>query len=476
VVSPRVASQGKTKRRLQHRWEGHNDHHKARRELAPAQIFVASFVGLIAVGTLALKYLPGIYQGEGLSWTDAIFTSTSAVCVTGLIVVDTATYFTAWGQVLILVLIQLGGFGMLLLASFVITALGGRPSLRTESMASNTSHMLPSLRSSTLIVDVVRFTLVIEAIGAIALYLLWIPKLGWQGAAWPAVFHAVSAFCNAGFSTYTTSLIDFQTSPATLIVISCLVIAGGLGFIPMEEIYQRYVRQNRAIRRISIHSKLAIAASCFLLLSAWPAFAAFEWNGLFSRMSVFDTLVNSLFLSVTPRTAGFNSIDYAFATDSTNFLTIILMMIGGSPGSTAGGLKTTTIALLVLFAWSRLRSSPTCTFANRSIPEETIQRAAGLFAIGIGIVVTSTLLLTSINDLYGLRRPFIANLFEVVSAFNTVGLSMGVTPELSNPARWLTILLMFAGRTGPLALAAALAVRMSSSGKFRLAYEDVVVG
>jgi trk system potassium uptake protein TrkH len=152
------------------------------------------------------------------------------------------------------------------------------------------------------------------------------------------------------------------------------------------------------------------------------------------------------------------------------------MMIGGSPGSTAGGLKTTTIALLVLFAWSRLRSSPTCTFANRSIPEETIQRAAGLFAIGIGIVVTSTLLLTSINDLYGLRRPFIANLFEVVSAFNTVGLSMGLTTELSNPARWLTILLMFAGRTGPLALAAALAVRMSSSGKFRLAYEDVVVG
>ncbi len=437
---------------------------------------MVSFLALIAGGALALRLMPGLYQGEGLGWTDSIFTATSAVCVTGLIVVDTATYFTFLGQLVILILIQLGGLGMLVLTSVVIAAIGGRPSLGSESMAASSSHVLPQVPAPKLILDIVRFTFFFEAIGAFLLYITWAPSLGWRQAIWPSIFHSVSSFCNAGFSTNTTSLVAFQNSPATIIVVSCLVVAGGIGFITMEEIYQCYLRRNRAVRRISIHSKLVLVTTAALLLGAWPIFALFEWNGVLSEMSVLDKITNSMFLSVTPRTAGFNTIDYAQASDSTNFLTIILMMVGGSPGSTAGGLKTTTFALLGLLAWSRIRSKTTCSFANRSIPEATLQRATGLFVISTGIVVLGVFGIATVGDFHGAKHEFIVRMFEVVSAFNTVGLSMGITGELAPPSRWIVIVLMFAGRTGPLAIAAALVVRLSAGGRYRLAYEDVVVG
>ncbi len=446
------------------------------RGLAPAEIFVLSFLVLIVVGAVVLRFAPGLYVNEGLNWTDSIFTSTSAVCVTGLIVVDTATYFTPMGQAFILSLIQLGGLGMLVLTSVIISALGGRPSLSTENLAVGARHMLPQVTAKRLIFDVVRFTFFFETIGAIMLYVTWGPRFGWTESIWPAIFHSVSAFCNAGFSTNTASLMGFQDSPATIAIISSLVIAGGLGFISMEELHQRFIRRNKAVRRLSVHTKLVLVVSGLLLFGCWPIFAAFEWTGVLSEMSTLDKLTNSFFLSVTPRTAGFNTIDYGAASDSTNFLTIILMMIGGSPGSTAGGMKTTTFALLGLLAWSRLRSHSTASFADRSIPAETIQRATGLFVIAIGIVVLGVFLLASIGDAYGAKEAFIARFFEVASAFNTVGLSMGVTADLSGPSRWVVIFLMFAGRTGPLALAAALVVRLTAGGRYRLAYEDVVVG
>ena len=447
-----------------------------RRALSPAELFIGSFLALSILGTLALKLIPGLYEGEPLGWSAAAFTATSAVCVTGLIVVDTATYFTFAGQALLLVLIQLGGLGMLVLTSVVITALGGRPSLRSESVAVGSRHMIPHISAPRLILDVVRFTFFFEAVGAVLLYGLWAPRMGWSEALWPAIFHSISAFCNAGFSTNTYSLMGFHDSPATLAAISFLVIAGGLGFITMEEIYQLMLRRKGRIRRLSVHSKLVIGTTVILLIAAWLMFAIFEWRGALGEMSVVDKVFNSFFMSVTPRTAGFNTIDYSQTSDSTNFLTIILMMIGGSPGSTAGGMKTTTFALLGLLAWSRLRSYPTATFARRSIPEETIQRATGLFVIATGVIVVGVFALALIGDVMHTHQAFLVKLFEVVSAFNTVGLSMGVTPELSLPSRWIIIVLMFTGRTGPLAIASALIIRLSRRGKFRLAYEDVIVG
>ncbi|HMO14825.1 MAG TPA: potassium transporter TrkG [Pirellulaceae bacterium] len=447
-----------------------------KRGLTPSELFALSFLAMIFAGTMALKFIPGLYTGDELSWTDAVFTSTSAVCVTGLIVVDTATFFTPLGQLVILVLIQMGGLGMLLLTSFIITALGGRPSLRAESAALGGRHVNLQVSSRKLIYEIVRFVLFVETLGAIALYAIWAPRLGWVEAIWPSIFHSVSAFCNAGFSTYSNSLVDFHDSWITIVVVSALVICGGLGFITLEEVQHRYFRRNGSLRRLSTHSRLVFLMCLVLTLGVWPLFAFFEWNGVLQDMTLTDKVSNAFFMSVTPRTAGFNTISYVDASDSTNFLTMILMMIGGAPGSTAGGMKTTTFALLGLLAWSRLRSQPTVTFARRSIPNETIQRATGLFVIATGIVVIAVFALAYLGDAYDSDQEFLARLFEAVSAFNTVGLSLDASPQLATASRWVVIVLMFIGRTGPLSIAAALAGRLSSRSHFRFAYEDVVVG
>jgi trk system potassium uptake protein TrkH len=330
--------------------------------------------------------------------------------------------------------------------------------------------------------DVVLFTVGIEAAGAGVLYLLWAPRLGWSGAAWPAVFHAVSAFCNAGFSTFSDSLIGFQDGPGTLLAVGALVVIGGLGFLTMEELVlrARAVRARRAFR-LSLHSRLVLATTALLLAAGWVMFGLFEWSGTLGHLARADRLVNALFLSVTPRTAGFNSIDYAQASDSTNFLTIILMFIGGSPGSTAGGLKTTTFALIGLVAWERLRGREIPSLWARSVPEETVQRAIGLAVVVFAVVTGGIFVYTWTEHAAGGAGAgggrFLAHMFEAVSAFNTVGLSMGVTPTLSEPGKWLTVLLMFVGRVGPLTFAAALAMAAERQDvAYRYAYEDVVVG
>jgi trk system potassium uptake protein TrkH len=261
-----------------------------------------------------------------------------------------------------------------------------------------------------------------------------------------------------------------------------LVVLGGIGFVTLEETYLRFApgqfkSSGRAIvRRLSIHSRLVLMSSVVLLLGAWPLFAVFEWNQTLAEKSAVDKLSNALFMSVTARTAGFNTIDYAEASDSTNFLTILLMTIGGSPGSTAGGMKTTTFALVFLLAWSRIRGNTTTIFGNRSVPEETIQRAVGISVIAFVVIAMGVFALTATEQFGRVRGDFLGRMFEAVSAFNTVGLSLGVTTELSLAGRWVTIMLMFLGRVGPIMLAAAFVMRRSRSVKFRFAYEDVVVG
>lgn len=453
------------------------------RRLTPPQLFVASFAGLIILGTLGLKLLPGIYTGEPLTWLDALFTATSAVCVTGLIVVDTATHFTTAGQAFLLLLIQLGGLGMITFTTLIILALGRRLSLRHERLSSSTAEVAPHVRPEHLARDVMVFTFGIEAFGALMLYLIWVPRFGWADALWPAVFHSVSAFCNAGFSTFSDSLIGFDDAAPTVVIIAILIVVGGIGFLTMEElVLRRRARRAGQIFRISLHSRLVILSSAVLLAIGWLLFGIFEWGATLGNLTTGDRIVNALFMSVTPRTAGFNTIDYAQATDSTNFLTIILMFIGGSPGSTAGGLKTTTVMLIVLLAWARFRGREIPSLWARSIPEETIQRAIGLAVVVFAAVTASIFLYTwtehsgSLGAGGGGSR-FLAHMFEAVSAFNTVGLSLGVTGTLSEAGKALTVLLMFVGRVGPLTFAAALAVAAGQQRvAYRYAYEDVVVG
>jgi trk system potassium uptake protein TrkH len=451
------------------------------RRLTTPQLFVTSFAVLIGLGTVALRALPQLYVGERPGWLDALFMAASAVCVTGLTVIDPSTAFTFAGQALLLVLIQLGGLGMIAFTTIIILALGRRPSLRQEHVYSRAVEVAPHVDRERLVRDVVRFTLAFEVAGALLLYVLWVPTFGWRGAAWPAVFHAVSAFCNAGFSTFSDSLIGFQRSPLTLGVVMALVVAGGIGFLTLEELQLWGRRRSgRHTFRLSVHSRLALVATVVLLAGGWLFFAVLEWGGVLRDLPAGGKLANALFMSVTPRSAGFATIDYSQAADSTTFLTIILMFVGGSPGSTAGGLKTTTVALLVLLAAARLRGRVTPSAWSRSIPEETMQRAVGLAVTAFALVTASIFVLTvserqSAASVRG--DGFLAHMFEAVSAFNTVGLSLGVTPELSGPGQMLSIVLMFVGRVGPLTFAAALAMAARRRrDRFHFAREDVIVG
>lgn len=451
--------------------------------LSAPQLFIGSFALLVVLGTLALKWVPGLYTKQPLGWLDALFTATSAVCVTGLIVEDTATFFTPRGQFVILALIQLGGLGIISFTSLIIVTLGRRMSLRHEALSGSSQEAAPLVNRQNLVRDVFYFTFAAEALGAIALYLIWLPSLEqlgwtWREAAWHAIFQSVSAFCNAGFATFSDSLIGFQRSPLVLTVIMMLIVVGGIGFLTLEELkLHRQARRVDKRFRISLHTRLVLGTTGCLILLGWALFTLFEWQYTLRDLPVFDKVMNGLFLSVSPRTAGFNNIDYTQATASTNFLTILLMSIGGSPGSMAGGIKTTTVALIALLAWSRLRGRLVTSIAGRSVPEETMQRAVGLFVITFGLVTISIFVLTA-TEFRGASPPaFINYMFEAVSAFNTVGLSMNVTPNLTDSGKWTTLLLMFFGRVGPLTLAAALArPRKQLATEFRYAYEDVVVG
>jgi trk system potassium uptake protein TrkH len=446
------------------------------RRLSPPQLFVGSFLALVVLGTLGLRLLPGLYTGARLGWLDAAFTATSATCVTGLAVVDTGTFFTPLGQAFLLLLIQLGGLGMIAFTTVIILALGRRLSLRQESLAAGALD--GRISPERLARDVVRFTLGLEALGALALWALWGPRLGWRAAAWPAVFHAVSAFCNAGFSTFADSLIGFQRSPLTLLTIGTIVVAGGIGFLTMEELALMWrTRRHPRPHRLSLHSRLVLVTTGVLLVAGWVLFALAEWHNQLDGLPLGDRLVNALFLSITPRTAGFNNIDYGRATDPTNFLTILLMFVGGSPGSTAGGVKTTTLAIVALLALSRFRGHEDVTARHRTIPEETVQRAVGLAAVALAAVTASILVLSWGEHTAGGRGAFLAHMFEAVSAFNTVGLSTGITASVSPSSRVLLIVLMFVGRVGPLTFAAALAVAARRErARYRYAREDVVVG
>jgi trk system potassium uptake protein len=453
------------------------------RRLTPPQLFVFSFATMIGLGTLGLRLLPGLYTGERLGWIDSLFTATSAVCVTGLVVVDTGTRFTPFGQGFLLLLIQAGGLGMITFTTMIILALGRRLSLRHESLTRiGPGEVAPNVDLERLTVDIIKFALMIEAIGAVLLFALWAPEMGVRAAAWPAVFHAVSAFCNAGFSLFAGSLTGFREGAGTLAVVMLLIVSGGIGFLVLEEIamWRRAATRLKAGTKLSLHSRIVLWSTGFLIVAGAMAFGAFEWNNVLRDLPIGDRIANALFMSITPRTAGFNTVDYTATTASSDFLTILLMFIGGSPGSTAGGIKTTTFLLLGLLAWSRMRGTEVVSIWGRSVPEGTIQRAVGLVVVAFTVVTVAIFTLTWTEQVghHGEGHAlFLAYMFEAVSAFNTVGLSLDITPELSPTGRVLTSLLMFIGRVGPLTFAAALAMAARrTSSRFRYAYEDVVVG
>jgi trk system potassium uptake protein TrkH len=449
--------------------------------LSPHAFLVASFLLLIAAGTAGLLLIPGLYTGAPLRPLDALFTMTSAVCVTGLTVVDTATAFTFWGQLWILIFIQLGGLGLISLGSIIIAALGARLSLRSEMIAIPT-HTGGRSDVDALTRATARLVFGVEGVGAVVLWLAFLPHYDAGTALWHGIFHSVSAFCNAGFSTFSTSLMEHAGRPWILLPISFLIVLGGFGLLATEELLRWWRAGGRqAPRRLSTHTFAVVLTTAVLLGGGAVLYAVFEWNGTLREMSFLDRLCNAWFMSATARTAGFNSVSYALVGNHALFLTVMLMFIGGSPGSTAGGVKTTSLAVLVAMATARINGRRHVELHQRTVPDGTIERTVSLVLVSFLVVALGAFLL-DVSETGGVplaqaRQTVLPIVFETVSAFGTVGLSMDYTPTLSPMGRLLSVFLMFIGRVGPIAFFAAVSVKARAlPAHTRAAREDLIVG
>ncbi len=436
------------------------------------RFLVYSFLSLIAAGTLLLM-LPGATQdGEGLLFIDALFTSTSAVCVTGLIVVDTATHFTLFGELVILTLIQLGGIGIVTFATFLFLFISGglgvgqMNTLKDVVGESNTSLVTATLKR------VVGFTFLVEAIGAVGYYLSWevsFPSHGQKILF--SIFHAVSAFCNAGFSLFTNSLADGAnaTSLGINITTMVLIVLGGLGFTVIWEMIRKRTNQSRWRRRLSIHTRAVLVTTAVLIAAGAVLILAMEWNGTLAGFSWGNKVMASLFQSITTRTAGFNTIDTGAIGISATLVMLTLMFIGGSPASTAGGIKTTTFAVVMRSIVMTIRGYNKMELFKRTVPNRVIFRAMTVILLAASCISVSTILLSLVED-----HAFMDLFFEEVSAFATVGLSRGITGDLTSWGKFIIVVSMFLGRVGILTFMAAFASKVDTN-KYKYPEEDIMV-
>ncbi|MCA9310370.1 MAG: hypothetical protein KDA21_04140 [Phycisphaerales bacterium] len=438
----------------------------------PSLLFPASFLGLITVSTFLLKLPSATPDEQPINWVDAAFTATSAVCVTGLAVRDTATGFTPFGQAVIAASIQLGGLGVMIFGSTLALLFGARLSFRENVTLSMALDEYPAHRITRFAWFIVLVTLGLEAIGALILYVTWPAELIRPGdhRLWLAVFHSISAFCNAGFDITGESLIGLRAHGAPYFAIVPLIIIGGLGFIVLEDFHRLIMRRHgrRRVPRLSTHTRLVLATTAALLILGFVVIliAQARAAGQFTGQHVLD----ALFMSTTARTAGFTSMPMDELTPGSRFMLMLLMSVGGSPGSTAGGMKTTVFAVLVLSIISTVRGRDEVEAFGRALPDGLVKRA-GTIAFGlVGVVSLAALAL----DLTETIR-FEPLLFEVISAATTTGLSLGATDDLTPAGRIIIVATMFLGRVGPLALLASL-VGMHAPIDYRLPRDTVSLG
>lgn len=444
----------------------------------PALLLAGSFASLIAVGSTLLALPFSVRRLADISFIDSLFTVTSAVCVTGLTVNDVATTYTAFGQLVILASIQLGGIGIMTLAALVLTARSeARLAAQSRFSSMLDAHSIEDLR--TLIRSIVVSTFAVEAIGMALLWAAWAgdPRLDGRPAAWMALFHSVSAFCNAGFSLFPTSLVAFQGDAFVQVVIMALIVLGGIGFPVLREVYQReggrlrgaLAGQKVVPRRYSLATRVVVFTTVLLLLGGTWLIGVLEAGRSLESLGFVDGAVNALFQSVTTRTAGFNTLDFGHMYDATLLVVIVLMFIGGSPGSCAGGVKTTTAATIFAALSGELRGREP-QLGGRALPPDVIRRATAVMALSAIIVVVGTMVLSLTES-----QPFMKVAFEAVSAFATVGLSTGITPALSVAGKLVVVLLMFIGRVGPLTIALAIG-EQGRRQPYRLAQEGLPIG
>lgn len=422
--------------------------------LDPPKILVLGFATLILLGACLLTLPIATVDGNGLPFLNALFTATSATCVTGLVVVDTGSTFTRFGQLVILSLIQVGGLGFMTFATFFFFLLGKKISLKERLLLQESLNNLSIEGIVRLAKRILIFTAVIEIVGGILLSFRFALDMPIGKAIYYGIFHSISNFNNAGFDLMGEfrSLTPYVDDPTVNLTVCTLITLGGIGFIVMNELFEY-----RDTRRLSLHTKVVLVTSFILTIGGTILIFLFEFGNTktLQPLSIFGKVLSSLFQSVTPRTAGSNTLNIPDLTQPTLFLIMILMFIGASPGSTGGGIKTTTFATLIGTVWSQIKGKEDVVLFRRRIVIEIIFKALTVTVSGLFLVTVITILLTLTET----GKDFLMILFEATSAFATVGLSMGLTPELSPIGRILIIFTMFAGRVGPLTIAFAIAMR-----------------
>ena len=436
--------------------------------LTPYQILVLGFAALIFVGALLLMTPQAASAGQSLSFVDALFTATSAVCVTGLVVVDTGTYFSLFGQLVIIFLIQAGGLGIVTMATLMALLIRRRINLRERLIMQEALNHMTVAGVVRMTQYIILVTLLIEFIGGTILAIRLYPEFGNQGVYF-GYWHAVSAFCNAGFDLFGNfgSITRYVNDITINFTISSLIILGGIGFTVIFDVWG-----NRRWKKFSLHTKLVLVTTGFLLLFGTSVIFLLEINNpnTLQPLSMQGKLLGSYFQSVSTRTAGYNTVDIGQLHDATVFFMVILIFIGASPTSTGGGIKTTTFGVIIAAVWALITGKHDAELFKRRISQPLIYKAFSVILIAATLVIFVTMMM-SITE----KASFLQILFEVVSAFGTVGLTTGITPTLTEQGKIWIILTMFAGRVGPVTLALALALR-TKKGKVQYPEGKIIIG
>ncbi len=437
-------------------------------KVSPAKILAGGFALLILFGAFLLS-LPIASQVGRLPFLDALFTATSAVCVTGLVVVDTGTYFTRFGQTVIMLLIQVGGLGIMTAATTFFILLGKKITLRERLVIQESLNQINMQGLVRLVYSIILLTLAVEAVGALLLATRFVPLYGLGTGLYYSVFHAISAFCNAGFDLTGDfrSLTPFARDPVIPSTIALLFILGGLGFTVVLEMHQR-----RRFARLTLHAKMVVIITLALLVLGTLVVLALEYNNplTLGQFGFFGKVFHAFFTAATPRTAGFNTVPIGAFSQTALLFLMALMFIGASPTSTGGGIKTTTFGAIVAVIISTVRGEEDIQLLKRTIPHEILRRALTVAMLAFSLVFIVTLALTLTE-----QQPLRDIMFEAMSAFGTAGLSTGITPELSPLGRVLIIITMFAGRVGPLTLVFAFA-RRKRKGNVHYTPERILIG
>lgn len=444
---------------------------KLLKKLTYTQIIVLSFLLLILLGTLLLCLPVSSANGTFTPPINAMFTATSATCVTGLVVYDTFTHWSLFGQIVIISLIQIGGLGFLVFISMFSVFLKKKIGVYERRLLMQAEGNIRLSGAVVLLKRIVKGTFTFEAIGAIILAFRFCPKMGLAEGIFNAIFHSISAFCNAGFDLMGkykqfSSLSSFAKDPVVMITIMCLVVIGGIGFLVWTDI----VTLKTNFKKYSLHTKIALSTTAILLFGSTLLFFILEFNGVLKDFSLSDKIINAFFLGVSPRTAGFNTVDLSSLSPGSEVITDLLMLIGGSPGSTAGGLKTTTFAVLIISTIATARHDTHPQIFKRRLADDALDQATAIFTIYIMVSLVAVVLISTIE-----KCDVMTAAFEVISAIGTVGATKGLTPTLCSISKLIIMGLMFGGRVGGLSLVLSLAEKRNNAPLDRTP-EKILIG